>query len=70
MATFEVVASGNVMGTYEGATEQEAVLAQYRDAGYGPEAVWLDADGEIEWSPRFGDIAAACRDTTAREVSA
>lgn len=38
--------SGADHGTYSGATPAEALLAMHRDAGYGPDVVWLDEDSD------------------------
>lgn len=34
-------------GAYEGTTPEEALIAMYRDAGYGEDVVSLDDNGEI-----------------------
>ena len=34
-------------GIYDGETEAEALLAMYRDAGYGPDRVWIDGDDVV-----------------------
>ena len=43
--------SGEDHGIYEADTPQDALLALHRDAGYGPDRVWLDTYGYLE----FGD---------------
>jgi len=37
-------------GIFEGETDTAALLAMHRDAGYGPDRVWIDADGELAFA--------------------
>lgn len=48
MTTFIITANDIEMGSYEGATEREAVLAYVRDAGYETIAEAADATGQTE----------------------
>jgi hypothetical protein len=40
--------AGKVLGSFEGQTAAEALLALHRDAGYGPRQVWVE-DGELHF---------------------
>ena len=42
-------ATGVDLGTYEGRTEEEALIAYYRAAGYGLDRVWLEPEGGLSF---------------------
>jgi hypothetical protein len=65
MTTFEISnqTSGYVLGTYEGATEMDALNALARDAGYDNWEASVLADTYDDDAPR--DIAARLRDARA-----
>jgi hypothetical protein len=49
MKTYKIISSAGVdMGTYEGATEAEALDAMARDAGYRDQAEATDVVGPFE----------------------
>lgn len=45
MSRYQIYSKAAVdMGIWEGDTEAHALLAMLRDAGYGPDQVWLDGE--------------------------
>ena len=48
MTTFLITANGVEMGSYEGATEREAIIAYVQDAGYETVAEAAAATGQTE----------------------
>ena len=41
--------SGHHVGIYEGETANEVLLTMFRDAGFGPDWVWINNDGRLEF---------------------
>jgi len=51
MTTYEIFSkNGENFGTFQGSTPAEALLAMHREAGYQPDQVWIDEDGDITFA--------------------